>query len=338
MRVYDEYEEPDYRLKRVGKITLTTSDASDIARFRHAFFSGRPTYLTGWDGQAYVHEIRLNTPMDGINTADVVLQPTGAPLSAPVRMRKEFRINLSIGELKLDAEFVGRVTREMQRRVERVLETELTRAGYSMHRNITAYKFQEWRTFDAALTRAEAERLLASAQLPTHMIIDDPLAPPPSKSQQIQDWMTRRFIAGASKATGIPQGILTGTEPTQENLDLYARTRLRAKQLHAQSLIAPLTSKEKKKMTKVRNPYYVAAPSVTTTREQDQVNDPKQGVSLSVATHDRSGRWTRPTVNAAIEHAEELLRTDQTLEHVAIVKIVRVVRRKKTPVTVEVVK
>ena len=95
-------------------------------------------------------------------------------------------------------------------------------------------------------------------------------------------------------------------------------------------------TKEENVLKKVNNAYYVASPSVTTAREQDQKNDGKNG-RLAVHSSD-GGKWTRPTLNAAIEHANEMLDKDPSLEHVAITKIVRIVRRRKLPNVVEVVK
>jgi hypothetical protein len=92
------------------------------------------------------------------------------------------------------------------------------------------------------------------------------------------------------------------------------------------------------KLMKVRNRFYVAAPSVTTESEQAQDNIPGKGVRLSVSPNDRGGRWTRKNLADAIKHAEEVLDQDPNKDHVAIVRIVRVVRRKKAPVVVEVIK
>jgi hypothetical protein len=77
---------------------------------------------------------------------------------------------------------------------------------------------------------------------------------------------------------------------------------------------------------KIRNRFYVAAPAVTTHTEQDQANT------------ERSARWTHPTLKAALAHAETILEENPNKDHVAVVQIVRVVRRKKAPVVVEVVR
>lgn len=321
MRHYDEY-----RVRRVGKIVLTTTDPMDLARFQRAFFTGQPTYLnaSGWSGDAYVCEIRLNNPMDGNHSADVVLQPTGAPKTLQtMSYAQQLRVPNG-GMLQLDVRVTSEITREWRARIERILQTEVTRAAHEIHNQIDAYSnppsesFNEWRRrIGTAL----------SGYQPTSIIIDDPLTPYVSK-EDCDEWYRR-----IAKTTGVPARILCGTEHTDYTLDLYARTQERARKL-----LNTFYNEKEKPMKKVRNPYYVAAPSVTTAREQDDVNDPKQGVQLSVSTGDRTGRWTRPTVEAAVEHATQLLDQNPTLEHVAIVKIVRVVRRKKTPVTVEVVK
>lgn len=104
---------------------------------------------------------------------------------------------------------------------------------------------------------------------------------------------------------------------------------------HPNCRCATVTVKEK--LMKVRNRFYVAAPSVTTSSEQAQDNLEGK-VRLSVSPNDRNGKWTRKTLAAAISHAETMLEQDPSKDHIAIVQIVRVVRRKKAPVVVEVVK
>lgn len=47
--------------------------------------------------------------------------------------------------------------------------------------------------------------------------------------------------------------------------------------------------------------------------------------------------WRKPTIEAAVQHAKELMETGDT-DVKYIVQIVRVVRRKKMPIQVEVVK
>lgn len=102
----------------------------------------------------------------------------------------------------------------------------------------------------------------------------------------------------------------------------------------------------KKKPVKIRNKYYVAAAHVTSDGEQAQDNTAKN-VALSVprvnpphtggsAAH-HEGKWTRRDLKDAIKHAEQILEAQPNRDHVTIVKIVRVVRRKKAPVVVEVV-
>lgn len=88
---------------------------------------------------------------------------------------------------------------------------------------------------------------------------------------------------------------------------------------------------------KVRNRFYVAATTVTLESEQAQPNVEGQ-IKLSVSPTDRSGKWTRNTLAAAIEHGEALLAADASKDHVAIVKIVKIVRRPKPKFIVEDVK
>lgn len=96
------------------------------------------------------------------------------------------------------------------------------------------------------------------------------------------------------------------------------------------------TGKKEKRM-KVRNRFYVAATSVTSNSEQAQDNTSDK-VHLAVSSGDRHGKWTRKNLKDAIKHAEDLLELEPSKDHVAIVQIVRVVRRKKAPVVVEVVR
>lgn len=92
----------------------------------------------------------------------------------------------------------------------------------------------------------------------------------------------------------------------------------------------------KEKLVKVNNKFYCASPNVTREKEQKQKNDGKNG-TLAIRATD-GGRWTRPTLEAAVEHAREQLRQNPELDHVAVVQIVRVVRRAELPLIVETVK
>jgi hypothetical protein len=86
-----------------------------------------------------------------------------------------------------------------------------------------------------------------------------------------------------------------------------------------------LKNREKKPAMKINNKFYVSADRVITNAEQ--------------MTGKRfPGTWTHKTLAEAIKHAEELLEQDPACECKAIVQIIRVVRRKKAPVIVEMVK
>ncbi len=85
---------------------------------------------------------------------------------------------------------------------------------------------------------------------------------------------------------------------------------------------------------KVRNKFYVAAPTVTSHSEQNQINDPKH-VRLSMSPLDRGGKWTRKDLASAVEHARRILNDDPNKDHVAVVQIVKIVRRQVAPVIVE---
>lgn len=98
-----------------------------------------------------------------------------------------------------------------------------------------------------------------------------------------------------------------------------------------------LREEEKKpvaKLKKVLNKFYVASPTVTTQEEQGQLNDPKT-VRLAGPHSVHGGKWTRKDVAGAIEHARIILADNPAQDHVAIVKIVKIVRRKEAPITVE---
>lgn len=106
--------------------------------------------------------------------------------------------------------------------------------------------------------------------------------------------------------------------------------------IHDEVVLPPLTTKEKK--MRVRNKFYVAAPAVTSHAEQDQVND-KDKVALAVSHQGGTGaKWTRPSLKDALLHAEQILEGNPKQDHVAIVQIVRIVRRKKQPIVVETVR
>lgn len=88
-------------------------------------------------------------------------------------------------------------------------------------------------------------------------------------------------------------------------------------------------------LVKVKNRFYVAAERVTSSHEQGQDNE--AGVALAIGENINGGLWTRKTIDAAIAHAEAVLEANPKRDHVAVVRIVRIVRRRKMPVVVEVV-
>lgn len=85
---------------------------------------------------------------------------------------------------------------------------------------------------------------------------------------------------------------------------------------------------------KVRNRFYIAASLVTSASEQDQDNTSDKA-HLALRSGDRSGKWTRKTVKDAVAHAEQILADEPGKDHVAIVQIVKIVRRKAAPIIVE---
>lgn len=97
-------------------------------------------------------------------------------------------------------------------------------------------------------------------------------------------------------------------------------------------------STQRRVPVKIRNKFYVASPNVTTLNEQQLDHVHGGNVRLATKPTDRSGYWTRKTIADAIAHGEQMLAEDPSLEHVAIVKIVKVVRRPKPKFIVEDVK
>lgn len=94
--------------------------------------------------------------------------------------------------------------------------------------------------------------------------------------------------------------------------------------------------RKEKQPVKIRNRFYVASPSVTKDLEQAQDNLPDQ---TDLATHHQgAGKWTRKKLADVVAQAEVILAQDPQKDHVAIVQIVRVVRRKVAPIIVEVVR
>lgn len=99
---------------------------------------------------------------------------------------------------------------------------------------------------------------------------------------------------------------------------------------------------KKETPVKIRNKYYVAAAKVSTELEQAQDNvSGKISLANGSGTNTRgygenTGRWTRKDLKGAVEHAEQILEANPTQDHVVIVKMVRIVRRKKAPLVVEV--
>lgn len=94
---------------------------------------------------------------------------------------------------------------------------------------------------------------------------------------------------------------------------------------------------KKERPVKIRNRFYIASPAVTTHSEQGQDNTVDK-VHLSTSPLDHSGKWTRKDLKDTIAHAETMLAANAKLEHVAIVKIVKIVRRPKPKFIVEDVK
>jgi len=115
-------------------------------------------------------------------------------------------------------------------------------------------------------------------------------------------------------------------------------------------LTGPVTiAKEEKKMkkTKVLNRFYVASDKMLSEAEQGSVNAGPQhsaneyydgGGFERGRSRPRHTRWAKRDLSQAIDHAREILDNDPSKAEVAIVRIVKMVRRKATPIIVEDVK
>lgn len=141
---------------------------------------------------------------------------------------------------------------------------------------------------------------------------------------------TKEDAAGAGwrcDATLRPTG-----RPTlrSDALSAWALGAINADEYTNVNVKTPDKFKEKHVLKKVVNRFYVAASNVTTLAEQGQVNE---GHSTQKPFGDR--RWTKAKLEDAVAHATEVLDAEPGRDHVAIVRIVVVVRRKKTPVVVE---
>ena len=105
--------------------------------------------------------------------------------------------------------------------------------------------------------------------------------------------------------------------------------------INCRCVAVPVLTKEKWVMKKVHNRFYVASDKMTSEMEQASPNtESKQSKDYT----GRHNRWAKNTVAQAIDHARELLEKDPAREHVAIVKVIKLVRRKKMPIIVEDVK
>jgi hypothetical protein len=91
----------------------------------------------------------------------------------------------------------------------------------------------------------------------------------------------------------------------------------------------PFTKKEEPVLKKVRNKFYVAADSVTRHSEQGQDNAYAAGQTSGARP------WTKKSLDDAIKQAGDILEAEPSRDHVAIVRIIRIVRRKKSPLVVE---
>jgi len=104
---------------------------------------------------------------------------------------------------------------------------------------------------------------------------------------------------------------------------------------------------KKMKKTKVLNRFYVASDKMLSEAEQGSVNAGPQhsaneyydgGGFERGRSRPRHTRWAKRDLSQAIDHARDILDNDPSKSEVAIVRIVKMVRRKATPIVVEDVK
>lgn len=81
---------------------------------------------------------------------------------------------------------------------------------------------------------------------------------------------------------------------------------------------------------KINNRFYVAAQRMLTALEQSSARKTR-----AIMGGPQNFPWSVSTLEGATDHAKELLTADPNLEQVAIVKIIRVVRRETPPIVVE---
>lgn len=103
--------------------------------------------------------------------------------------------------------------------------------------------------------------------------------------------------------------------------------------------LLPVKEAPMMKRTKVLNRFYVASDKMMSQAEQGTVNEgPQRAKDIFGADTRRHARWAKRDLKTAIDHAREILEQDPNRQEVAVVRIVKVVRRKPMPIIVEDVK
>lgn len=103
-------------------------------------------------------------------------------------------------------------------------------------------------------------------------------------------------------------------------------------------IVNTMEDKPMQKRTKVLNRFYVASDKMMSQEEQGTVNtgEPTRerydGYERQAPRH---RRWAKRDLSQAIDHAREILEQNPSKQEVAIVRIVKVVRRKAMPIIVE---
>lgn len=133
--------------------------------------------------------------------------------------------------------------------------------------------------------------------------------------------------------------VMTGPEPS---ISLHMTGPVEVQHPNCRCIPAPVNAKEKTvfKKTKVLNRFYVASDKMISEAEQSTPNMGEQTVRVEYyyergCSRPRHTRWAKHDLKQAIEHAREILDNDPSKNEVAIVRIVKMVRRKATPVIVE---
>lgn len=363
-----------YRLKRYPDISFTTSDTKVIARLQRQFAKGEPlsVNLQGWHGKAYVIKLVPHFSMDGLTTCDAVLKPTGRPCvrSGALTIPAD---SIKAGD-KIQVYAAGRISPQgitishipkppagtIAQHIYSVPFTQTIKDTLAKHVSESIMReMKRMHPFDTGALKNS----MGYGGPATEYVADRVMGIDLGKDDSTAFWYQRfdgKIVTFnyekdvKSPCYGLKQLTADDFVPHHPNCrcvvspimgirrkgDISFPINFDGKPLT--DALTELSNKlgyhiTKENRMKVRNKFYVAAPSVTTESEQAQDNIEKN-VHLATSPNDRSGKWTRKDLAAAIAHAQQVLEADPTKDHVAVVKIVKIVRRPKPKYIVEDVK